>query len=89
MERSDFIFYSVQLMYYKCHRVNVIRVGSYNDSPDQIKKQKSKTFEKKNLTIAVNILYIKKTKKCPAYISKINSNSTNNSVRIPNKDLER
>ena len=34
MERSDFIFYSVQLMYYKCHRVNVIRGGSYTDSPD-------------------------------------------------------
>ena len=48
-----------------------------------------KTFEKNNSTIAVNILYIKETKICPAYISKINSNSTNNSVRIPNKDLER
>ena len=36
---SDFIFDSVQLMYYKCHKVNFTRVGSYIDSPDWIKKK--------------------------------------------------
>ena len=38
MKRSDFIFDSVQLMYYKCHRVTFIRGGSYIDSPDWIKR---------------------------------------------------
>ena len=33
-----------------------------------------KTFEKKNLTIPFNILYIKEKELCPVYISKINSN---------------
>ena len=31
-------------------------------------------FEKNNLTIALNISYIKERKICPAYISKINWN---------------
>ena len=30
----DFIFDSVQLMYYKCHKVNFKRSGSYIDSLD-------------------------------------------------------
>ena len=34
MRGSDFIFYSVQLMYCKCHKVNFRRCGSYIDSPD-------------------------------------------------------
>ena len=34
-----------------------------------------KTFTKNNPTIALNILYIKEKEICPAYISKINSNS--------------
>ena len=33
-----------------------------------------KTFEKNNLTIALNILYNKEKEICSAYISKINSN---------------
>ena len=40
MKGTDFIFDSVQLMYYKCHRVNFIHGGSYIDSPDWIKKEK-------------------------------------------------
>ena len=40
MRGSDFIFDSVQLMYYKCHKVNFKRGGSYIDSPDWIKKKK-------------------------------------------------
>ena len=31
---SDFIFDSVQLMHWKCYRVNFIRGGSFIDSPD-------------------------------------------------------
>ena len=34
MEGSEFIFDSVQMMYYKCHKVNFGRGGSYINSPD-------------------------------------------------------
>ena len=34
MEGSKFIFDSVQMMYYKCHKVNFGRGGSYISSPD-------------------------------------------------------
>ena len=34
VRRSDFIFNSVQLMYYKCHRINFILAGLSIDSPD-------------------------------------------------------
>ena len=40
MRGSDFIIYSVQLMYYKCRKVNFTRDGSYIDSSDSIKKKK-------------------------------------------------
>ena len=40
MRGSDFIFDSVQLIYSKCHKVNLCG-GSYIDSPDQIKKKKA------------------------------------------------
>ena len=40
MRGSNFIFDSVQLMYYKCHKVNFKRGGSYIGSPDWIKKKK-------------------------------------------------
>ena len=33
-----------------------------------------KTFEKNNLTIALNILYTKEKEICPSYITKINLN---------------
>ena len=41
MRESDFIFDSVQFMYYKCHKVNFKCGGSYIDSPDWIKKKKA------------------------------------------------
>ena len=47
MKGSDFIFYSIQLMYYKCHKVSFIRGGLYIDSPDWIKKKKA-TINPKN-----------------------------------------
>ena len=37
---SAFIFYLVQLLYYKCHKVIFIRVGLYIDPPYWIKKEK-------------------------------------------------
>ena len=47
MKGSDFIFDSVQLLYYKCHKVNFKRSGSYIDSPDWIKKKKATINPKK------------------------------------------
>ena len=35
------IFDSDQMMYFKCHKVNFRRGGSYIDSPDWIKKKKA------------------------------------------------
>ena len=47
MRGSDFIFDSVQLLSYKCHKVNFKRDGSYVDSPDWKKKQKAKNKSEK------------------------------------------
>ena len=44
---SDFIFDSVHSMYCKCHKVNFKRGGSYADSPDWIKNEKT-TINPKN-----------------------------------------
>ena len=40
MRGSDFIFASVQMMYYKFHKVNFNLGDSFRDSPDWIKKKK-------------------------------------------------
>ena len=62
MRGSDFIFESVQLIYYKCHKVNFKRGVLYIDSPDWIKKKKT-TINPKNtddryfqyaITVALN-----------------------------------
>ena len=62
MRGGDFIFDSVQLMYYKCHKVNFKRDGSYIDSPYWIQKKKA-TIDPKNeddkcfqyaVTVAIN-----------------------------------
>ena len=47
MKGSDFIFDSVQLMYYKCHKLSFKRGCSYIDSPDWIKNKKA-TINPKN-----------------------------------------
>ena len=78
MRGSDFIFDSVQLMYYKCHKVNFRRGGSYIDFLDQIKKKKA-TINPKNeedkcfqsaVTVALNHDEIKRD---PQRISKLKS----------------
>ena len=62
MRGSNFFFESVQLMYYKCHKVNFRGAGSHTDSPDWIKKKKA-TINPKNtddtcfqyvITVALN-----------------------------------
>ena len=47
MKGSDFIFDSVQLVYYKCHKLSFKRGCSYIDSPDWIKNKKA-TINPKN-----------------------------------------
>ena len=39
MKGRDFIFDLVQLMYFKCHKVNCKRGGSYIDFPNWIKRK--------------------------------------------------
>ena len=41
VEDNDFVFDYVHLLYYKCHKINPNYSGSYIDSFDWIKKQKS------------------------------------------------
>ena len=41
MRGSEFVFDYVQLLYYKCHKINLNRGGSYIDSPDWIKNKKT------------------------------------------------
>ena len=39
MKGSHFVFYYVNVLYYKCHKINVNQSGSYIDSPDWIKNE--------------------------------------------------
>ena len=47
MRGIEFIFDSVQMMYYRCYKENFRGSGSYIDSPDWIKKAKA-TVNPKN-----------------------------------------
>ena len=40
MRGSDFTFDCVHLLYYKCHKLNFKRGGSYIDSPNWIRNKK-------------------------------------------------
>ena len=40
MTVSAFVLDHVQLLYYKCHKINLNCGGSYIDSPDRIKNKK-------------------------------------------------
>ena len=39
MKGSEFVFDYVQLLFYKCHKINRNCSGSYIDSPDWIKEK--------------------------------------------------
>ena len=41
VKSSEFVFDYVHLMYYKCHKINLNRDGSYISSPDWIKNKKA------------------------------------------------
>ena len=88
MRGSDFIFDSVQLLCYKCHKINFKRGGSYKN------KKKKATINQKNeddkcfqyaLTVALNH---EKIKRDPQRISKIKPfiNKYNwNVIKYPSK----
>ena len=63
---SDFNYDSVQRLYYRCHKKNFKRSGSYFDSPDWIKKKKAAINPKNNddkcfQHVATVALFLKKT----------------------------
>ena len=77
MKGSEFAFDYVHLLYYKCHKINPNRGGSYIDSPDWIKNKKAtiNPINKKDnkcfqyaVTVALNYEEIKKD---PQRITKI------------------
>ena len=127
MRGIEFVFDYVWLLYYKCHKTNLNRSGSYIDSADWIEKKNPikkkhnkyfqyavavafnyeeikkdpqritkikpfrnkykweginypsekddwEKFEKNNVKIALNVMYAKKEKVYPSYVSKHNSN---------------
>ena len=43
MKGNDLVFDSVQLLYYKFHKISFKRGGSYIDSPDWIKKSNNES----------------------------------------------
>ena len=43
MKGNDLLFDSVQLLYYKFHKISFKRGGSYIDSPDWIKKSNNES----------------------------------------------
>ena len=74
---SEFVFDHVQLLYYKCYKINVNRGASYIDSPDWIENKKAtiNPINKKDnkcfqyaVTVALNYEEIKKD---PQRITKI------------------
>ena len=44
MKGSEFVFHYVQLLYYKCHKINPNCSGSYIDSRNSIKNEKNTTI---------------------------------------------
>ena len=40
MRGTEFVFNYLQLLYYKCHKININRGGSYIDPSDWIKNEK-------------------------------------------------
>ena len=78
MKGSEFIFNSVDLLYYHLHKISLNRGGSYIDSPDWIKNKKA-TINPKNKDnecfkyAIIAALNHEKVGKNPQRISKIKS----------------
>ena len=83
MKSSEFVFNYVRLLYYKCHKINPNRGGSYIDSADRIKNKKStiNLLQQYAVTVALNHEEFKKgpqriTKNKP-FINKYNWEGNN------------
>ena len=48
MKGDKFVFDSVDLLYYKCHKISLVRVGSYTDFPKWLKNKKATINHKNN-----------------------------------------
>ena len=85
MKSKDFVFDYVQLLYYKCHKINPNGGRSYRDSPNWIKNKKTtiNSINKKDnkciqyaVTVALNYEEIRKdlqrTTKIKPFINKHN-----------------
>ena len=55
MKGREFIFDSVDLLYYKCHKISLNRGGPYIDSPEWLKKNNQQRILKIVMTIAFNM----------------------------------
>ena len=76
MKGSNFVFKSVDLLYYRLHKISLNRSGSYIDSPDWIKNKKAtinpKTKDNEWFKYAIiAALSQEKIKKDPQRISKL------------------
>ena len=67
MRGSEFIFDSVDLLYYKFYKISLNRGGSYIDSPERLKNKKatinSKNNDDKYFQYAVNIAFMNRLKR--------------------------
>ena len=90
-ERSEFVFDSPDLLFYKCHKISLNRGGLYIDSPKWFKNNKVtshkndwKRFESNNKSIALNILFVlyKSKEIRHPYKSKHNLNRENQQILL-------
>ena len=56
IRESEFVFDSVDSLYYKLHKISLNRGGSYIDSPKWLKNKKATTNPKIMMTNAFNML---------------------------------
>ena len=56
MKEREYIFDSIDLLYYKLHKISLNRGGSYIDSPKRLKDKKASINPKKIMANAFNIL---------------------------------
>ena len=99
MRGSDFIFDSVQLMYYKWHKVNFRRRGLHILSPDCIKTKKATKNPKQKddkcfqyaVTVALNYTEIKenpvKVSSIKPFINKYNWKGTHYPSKIDDWEM--
>ena len=73
MKSSEFVFDYIQLLYYKCHKINPNHDGSYLDSPYWIKNKKAtiKPVNKKDNKCFQYTVISEEIKKSSAKITKI------------------